>query len=221
MSSQSRKQTFSPRVLAQEVSSRLEKEYPGRAATLCALKHKGPYQLLVATILSAQCTDERVNQVTPELFTKYPSPDALAASNPEALEEIVRPTGFYHAKASNLIGMASTLGRSFGSKVPKEMEDLVTLPGVGRKTANVIRSVAYNLPGFPVDTHVARLTMRLGLTSQKDPNKIEAEVSPLLDQNDLGAFSLRLILHGRKVCKARTPLCAECVLDDICPSATP
>jgi endonuclease-3 len=206
--------------MIREIAARLEKEYPGKASDLCTLKHDSPYQLLVATILSAQCTDDRVNQVTPRLFERYSSPEALAASDPYELEEIVKPTGFYHAKASNLIGMASALVGRFGGKVPKDMRDLVTLPGVGRKTANVILSVAYSLPGFPVDTHVTRLAIRLGLTTQKDPNKIEAEVSALLDQSELGAFSSRLILHGRRICKARSPLCAECVLSDICPSST-
>ncbi|HXQ63126.1 MAG TPA: endonuclease III, partial [Acidimicrobiales bacterium] len=161
---------------AREVVSRLGREYPGTAADLCALEHHGPFQLLVATILSAQCTDERVNMVTPGLFAAYPTPEALAAARLEDLEERIRSTGFFRSKAKNLVGMACAVTDRFDGEVPSSMEDLTSLPGVGRKTANVVRSVAMGLPGLPVDTHVGRLTRRLGLTAQTDPVKVESEI---------------------------------------------
>jgi endonuclease III len=204
---------------ARTVAERLASVYPGSARELCALKFETPFQLLAATILSAQSTDVRVNIVAPELFKEYPDPASLAGAEPEAVEEIVRSTGFFRAKTKSLIGMATAVTERFGGEVPREMEDLVTLPGVGRKTANVLRSVAYDLPGLPVDTHVGRLTRRLGLTKQMDPVKVEREVSPLVPPEQLGALSLRLILHGRAVCVARKPRCPDCVLCDICPSS--
>jgi len=204
---------------AREVVSRLGREYPGTAAELCALEHDGPFQLLVATILSAQCTDERVNMVTPGLFAAYPTPGALAAARLEDLEERIRSTGFFRSKAKNLVGMARAVTDRFAAEVPSSMEDLTSLPGVGRKTANVVRSVAMGLPGLPVDTHVGRLTRRLGLTAQTDPVKVESEIDALVPSEEWGALSVRLILHGRKVCRARSPRCEECVLADICPSA--
>jgi len=204
---------------ANEVTARLAKEYPGSAKDLCALDHDGPFQLLVATILSAQTTDERVNMVTPGLFAAYPAPEALAAAPLEDLEERIRSTGFFRSKAKALKGMAEALVTRFGGDVPSAMEDLVTLPGVGRKTANVVRSVDMDLPGLPVDTHVGRLARRLGLTKQTDPDKVELELDVLVPEPERGTLSLRLILHGRRVCKARFTLCDECVLVDICPSA--
>jgi endonuclease III len=202
------------------VASRLVEEYPGSARELCALNFETPFQLLAATILSAQSTDVRVNMVTPELFAAYPDPASLAAADPEAVEEIVRSTGFFRAKTRSLIGMARAVTERFGGEVPHDMEDLVTLPGVGRKTANVLRSVAFDLPGLPVDTHVGRLTRRLGLTTSTDPVKIEHEINAMVPAEELGALSLRLILHGRAVCVARRPRCADCILSDICPSST-
>ncbi len=207
------------RARAGEVAARLARTYPGQARDLCALRFETPFQLLVATILSAQSTDVRVNLVTPELFHRYPDPASLAAAEPEALEAIIRSTGFFRAKTRNLIGMAAALVERFGGEVPTALEDLVTLPGVGRKTANVVRSVAFDLPGLPVDTHVGRLARRLGLSAASDPVKVEAEVSGLLAPEQLGAFSLRLILHGRAVCVARRPRCEQCVLADLCPSS--
>ena len=204
---------------AREVTARLASEYPGSARELCALHHDGPFQLLVATILSAQCTDERVNAVTPELFGAYPTPQALASADMAQLEAIIRPTGFFRSKARNLVGMADGLCSRFGGEVPTSMEDLTTLPGVGRKTANVVRSVAMGLPGLPVDTHVGRLTRRLGLTSETDPVKVERDLDALVPPAGRGTFSLRLILHGRAVCRARRPQCEMCVLVDLCPSA--
>jgi endonuclease-3 len=195
-------------------------EFPGTAEELCALRHKNPFELLVATILSAQCTDERVNMVTPVLFARYPDASALAVADPEVIEEIIHSTGFFRAKSRNLIGMASALAERFDGEVPTRREDLVTLPGVGRKTANVIRSVAFDLPGLPVDTHVGRLAVRLGLTAETDPVKVELALDKLVPATERGAFSLRLILHGRKTCVARTPRCTTCVLGDFCPSST-
>ena len=202
------------------VVERLATSYPGDARELCALRHRDPFELLVATILSAQCTDARVNEVTPRVFEAYPDPVALAGADPAVLEERIRPTGFFRAKAASLLGMSSALVERFDGKVPRALEDLVTLPGVGRKTANVVRSVAFGEPGLPVDTHVKRLAGRLGLTDSADPDKIEAELCALVPKADWGALSLRLILHGRAVCVARRPRCGECVLADVCPSAS-
>lgn len=199
--------------------TRLADEYPGEARQLCALVHDDPFQLLVATILSAQTTDEAVNKVTPELFRRWPAPADLAAANPAELEEVVHPTGFFRSKARSLIGMATALEDRFAGQVPRRMEDLVTLPGVGRKTANVVRSVAFDLPGLPVDTHVGRLTRRLGLTTNDDPVKVEADLDALVPPAERGRLSLRLIQHGRRICTARRPLCEDCVLADFCPSA--
>lgn len=191
-------------------------EYP---EALCELDHQSPFQLLAATILSAQTTDARVNMVTPALFARYPTPAALAAADVGELEEIVRSTGFYQNKAKSLIGMATALVERFDGAVPTELDDLVTLPGVGRKTGNVVRSVAFGLPGLPVDTHVGRLSRRLALTTEDDPVKVELELNAYLPPADRGPFSLRMILHGRRVCDARAPRCGDCVLEDICPSS--
>jgi endonuclease-3 len=204
---------------AVEVVRRLAGEYPGTAKELCALKFENPYQLLVATILSAQSTDETVNKVTPAVFERYPTPEDLANANPEELEKLIYPTGFFRSKAKSLIGMARALVERFGGEVPRDLDDLVTLPGVGRKTANVVRSVAFDLPGLPVDTHVARLVRRLKLTNETDPVKIELDLNGIIEPDEQGKLSLRLILHGRKVCTARKPRCDICVLNDICPSA--
>ncbi len=201
------------------VDERLEERFPGTAKELCALDHRNPFELLVATILSAQCTDERVNLTTPALFARYPDAAALAAANPEDVEALIRPAGFFRSKTRNLLGMAAGLTERFGGEVPTAMEDLVTLPGVGRKTANVVRSVAFDLPGLPVDTHVQRLATRLGLTTATDPVAIEQELDKMVPAARRGTFSLRLILHGRATCRARRPHCSQCVLADICPSA--
>jgi endonuclease-3 len=203
------------------VVERLAWEYPGDARTLCALNHDSPFQLLIATILSAQCTDEMVNKVTPTVFARYPTPADLAHADPEEVEVLIHPTGFFRQKTKSLIGMAQALGERFDGEVPTALEDLVTLPGVGRKTGNVIRSVAFDLPGLPVDTHVTRLSKRLKLTNETDPVKIELDLNGLIPPEERGALSLRLILHGRKICIARKPRCAECLLVDICPSAYP
>lgn len=201
------------------VAERLAERYPGSAAQLCALRHDGPYQLLAATILSAQCTDARVNMVTPVLFERYPTVFDLAAADPGEVEVIIRSTGFFRAKTASLLGMAQAVVTRHAGEVPQTMEQLVALPGVGRKTANVVRSVAFGLPGLPVDTHVGRLARRLGLTVEQDPVKVERDLCGYLRPAEWGALSLRLILLGREVCTARRPRCAQCPLADICPSA--
>jgi endonuclease III len=200
------------------VIERLAQEYPDAES---ALVHDNAFQLLAATILSAQTTDENVNKVTPELFAKYPTPRDLAHADPEAVETIVHSTGFFRSKTKNLLGMARMVDEEFGGEVPTELDDLVKLPGVGRKTGNVVRSVAFDLPGLPVDTHVGRLSRRLKLTNETDPVKAELDLNALVPPEERGRFSLRLILHGRRVCFARNPDCAGCVLVDICPSADP
>jgi endonuclease III len=203
---------------------RLAEVYPGTAAELCALDFADPFQLLAATILSAQSTDARVNMVTPALFVAYPDPASLAAANPEDVAELVRSTGFFRSKTKSLIGMAAAVVERFGGEVPTALEDLVTIPGVGRKTGNVVRSVAFGLPGLPVDTHVLRVSRRLGLTeglpapAQSDAVKVEHELNTLIAAPERGAFSLRVILHGRHTCVARKPRCGACPLADYCPS---
>lgn len=204
------------RTRATEVLARLKQIYPEAS---CELAHDDAFQLLVATILSAQCTDVRVNMVTPALFAEYPTVELLALADIGRVEEMVRSTGFYQTKARNLIAMAHGVVDRFGGEVPCEIDDLVTLPGVGRKTANVLRSVAFNLPGLPVDTHVGRLSRRLGLTSHEDAVKVEHELMAMLPSSEWGEFSLRLILHGRRVCDAKKPRCGDCDLADICPSS--
>ncbi|MDQ2725975.1 MAG: endonuclease III [Actinomycetota bacterium] len=204
---------------AKATVERLATEYPGDARDLCELDFSTPWELLVATVLSAQTTDVRVNLVTPGLFARYPTPADLAAAEPAALEEMIRSTGFFRSKARSLLGLARAVVDNFGGQVPTAMPDLVTLPGVGRKTANVVRSVALGAPGLPVDTHVSRLAGLLGLTTETDPVRIETEVGSLLARAQWGSFSLRLILHGRRVCVARRPRCEDCVLADFCPSA--
>ena len=201
---------------AKEIATRLEVLYPKAE---CELTHSNAYELLAATILSAQCTDVRVNMVTPALFAKYPTPLALAEANPTELETIIRSTGFYQNKAKNLIGMGRNVVDRFASVIPHEMEDLVTLPGVGRKTANVLRSVVFDLPGLAVDTHVGRLSRRLGLTTEEDPVKVERVLNGFIDPPEWGRFGLRLILHGRRVCDAKKPKCSICEFEDICPSS--
>jgi endonuclease III len=214
-----------PKGRARLTIERLAECYPGRAKDLCALRFETPFQLLAATILSAQSTDARVNMVTPALFAAYPDAASLAAANPEDVEEIIRSTGFFRAKTRSLIGMASAVRERFDGEVPTELSDLVTIPGVGRKTGNVLRSVAYGLPGLPVDTHVLRVSQRLRLTerlpapAQKDAVKVELELNTLIPAPERGVFSLRVILHGRDTCVARKPRCGACPLADFCPSA--
>jgi endonuclease-3 len=194
-------------------------EYTGSAQDLCALDFQTPFQLLVATVLSAQTTDERVNMVTPKVFARYPEPADLGHADQDELEGLIHSTGFFRSKAQSLIGLGRAIDERFGGEVPANMEDLVSLPGVGRKTANVVLSVGFGLPGLAVDTHVTRLTRLLGLTESTDAVRIESDVTALLPPQEWGSFGLRLILHGRRVCIARRPHCADCVLADFCPSS--
>jgi endonuclease-3 len=185
----------------------------------CALKHTNAYELLVATILSAQTTDERVNMVTPALFARYPAVTDLAHADPAELEMIIQSTGFFRSKAKNLIGMAQAVVARFDGEIPVALDDFVTLPGVGRKTGNVVRSVWFHEPGLPVDTHVTRLAGRLRLTDEIDPVKIERDLGAMVPPEEWGLLSLRLIEHGRQVCDARRPRCDVCGLAPLCPSA--
>ena len=185
----------------------------------CALQHKNAFQLLVATILSAQCTDERVNKVTPGLFQKYPTPQDFAALSQPVLEEEIRSTGFFRNKAKNIIGMANKLVTDFGAQVPRTMEEMLTLPGVARKTANVVLGTAYGIPtGIVVDTHVFRIAHRLKLSNQKTPEKVEQDLLKLVPCQRWISFGHQMIWFGRKICQARKPLCAECPLESICDS---
>jgi endonuclease-3 len=195
---------------------RLTEIYPAA----CELDHSNPFELTIATILSAQTTDRAVNSVTPELFARYPTAADLAAADPADVERIIKATGFFRAKTASIVACARALVERFGGEVPPRMEDLVTLPGIGRKTANVILGVAFEIPGFAVDTHVTRLTNRLKLVATKEPEKIEAIVTRMVPPAEWTGLSLRLILHGRRVCDARRPRCEECVLNDFCPSST-
>ncbi|WP_339375495.1 endonuclease III [Chroogloeocystis siderophila] len=202
---------------ALEILNRLQRLYPEAP---CTLNYATPVQLLVATILSAQCTDERVNQVTPELFRRFPDAVAIANADLAELEAIIRPTGFYRNKAKNIQAACRILVQEYGGNVPARMEKLLTLPGVARKTANVVLAHAYDIHvGVTVDTHVKRLSYRLGLTKHTDPLHIERDLMRLLPQEDWENWSIRLIYHGRAICKARNPLCDACVLADLCPSA--
>lgn len=203
------------RARAPRVVERLKDAYPAA----CELDHQTPYQLLVATILSAQTTDRRVNEVTPALFARYPEPVDLAAADPAKVEEVIKSTGFFRSKTRAIIGCARQLVERFGGQVPPRMEDLTTLPGIGRKTANVILGVGFGVPGFPVDTHVNRLSNRLRLVATKDPAKIERIICSMVPRREWTDLSLRLILHGRRVCLARRPRCEQCILSDICPSS--
>jgi endonuclease-3 len=202
---------------ALEILIILKRLYPDAT---CSLTYQTPVQLLVATILSAQCTDERVNLVTPVLFSRFPDAISLANADREELESIIRSTGFYRNKAKNIQGACQKIVSEFGGEVPKQMEKLLTLPGVARKTANVVLSHAFGInQGVTVDTHVTRLSARLGLTEETNPVKIERDLMRLLPQPDWENFSIRIIYHGRAVCKARKPNCSECKLSHICPSA--
>ncbi len=196
------------------ILDRLDEAYP---AATCALEHKNPFQLLVSTILSAQCTDERVNQVTPTLFTKYPSPEAFAYANPRELQQHIRPTGFFRNKTKSIIGASKKIVEEFGGQVPRTMEQILTLPGVARKTANVVLGTAYGIPsGIVVDTHVHRLSGRLDLSRNHDPKKIEQDLLAIIPEEKWILFSHQLIWHGRRVCQARKPRCMQCNLERLC-----
>ncbi len=203
---------------ALEILIRLKRLYTDAA---CTLTYQTPVQLLVATILSAQCTDQRVDQVTPELFRRFPDATALAAADRDLLENLIRSTGFYRNKAKNIQGACRKILTDFNGQVPQRMEELLTLPGVARKTANVVLAHAYGInAGVTVDTHVKRLSYRLGLTQHTDPVRIERDLIKLLPQPEWEHWSIRLIYHGRAVCLARKPACDRCVLADLCPTAT-
>jgi endonuclease III len=200
---------------ARQVAEGLKREYP---AATCALVHDTPFELLIATILSAQCTDERVNIVTKDLFAKYPRPAALAAVPIKRLEKLIQSTGFFRNKAKNIRDCCVKLVEEHGGEVPRTLDELVRLPGVGRKTANVVLGTAFGIPsGVVVDTHVTRLSQRLGLTDHEDAVKIERDLMQQLPQEEWIDFSHRMIWHGRRICKARRPLCGSCMLDKICP----
>jgi endonuclease-3 len=202
---------------AGKILTLLKEHYP---AATCSLNYETPVQLLVATILSAQCTDERVNLVTPQLFTRFPDAVSLAQAEREDLETLIRSTGFYRNKAKNIQGACRRIVEELGGEVPQTMEELLTLPGVARKTANVVLANAFNIiVGVTVDTHVKRLSGRLGLTQETEPQKIEQDLMKLLPQPDWERFSISMIFHGRAVCKARKPNCGECFLASLCPSA--
>ena len=207
----------SQRQRALEIMVRLKRLYPNAA---CSLNYETPVQLLVATILSAQCTDERVNKVTPNLFSRFPDAISLAGADPEELENLVRSTGFYRNKAKNIRGACQMIVTEYDGRVPNTMEKLTKLPGVARKTANVVLAHGFGInEGVTVDTHVKRLSNRLGLTKHKEPVKIERDLMKLLPQPDWENWSIRLIYHGRAVCKARKPGCEVCDLAQLCPSA--
>jgi endonuclease-3 len=202
-----------------EILKRLKKEFP-EART--ALAFSNPLELLISTILSAQCTDVRVNMVTPALFAKYPTVKHFARAEQQELELDIKSTGFYHNKAKNIIGAAQTIVEKFGGIVPQTMEELLELPGVGRKTANCVLGGAFGIQsGIVVDTHVLRLSKRLGLTNEDNPEKVEQDLLKIVPKKDWYLFSNLLILHGRKTCNARKPLCGTCMLADICPSYIP
>jgi endonuclease-3 len=200
---------------AAEILRLLQATYPDAD---CELNFNNPFQLLVATVLSAQCTDARVNDVTKVLFKRYPKPKDLAAADRSELEEIIKSTGFFRAKANSLLGLANKLVTDYNSEVPVELDELVKLPGVGRKTANVVRGEAFDLPGLTVDTHFGRLVRRFGWTTETDPVKVEFAIADLFEPKDWTNLSQTLIWHGRRRCHARKPACGACPVAELCPS---
>jgi endonuclease III len=197
-----------------EILKRLDKMYPNAT---CALAHRTPWELLVATILSAQCTDKRVNEVTPGLFAKYPAPADFAAVRPEVLAQDIRSTGFFNNKAKSIVGAARRVVSEFGGQVPRTMEEMLTIPGAARKTANVVLGTAYGIAsGIVVDTHVTRVANRLDLTQNSDPVKIEQDLLKVVPREKWILFAHQIILHGRALCAARKPKCAECGLNELC-----
>ncbi len=196
------------------ILEKLDQAYP---AAMCELTHDNPFQLLVSTILSAQCTDVRVNQVTQTLYKKYASPEAFAYANPKELEQEIRPTGFFRNKTKSIMGASKAVVETFGGKVPRTMEEILTLPGVARKTANVVLGTAYGIAsGIVVDTHVQRIAGRLDLSRNTDPKKIEQDLMQVIPQDKWILFSHQIIWHGRRVCQARKPRCMECNLEKLC-----
>jgi endonuclease-3 len=197
-----------------EILRRLDRMYPDAE---CALHHSNPWELLVATILSAQCTDKRVNEVTPGLFAKYPTIEDFAAVRPEVLAQDIKSTGFFNNKAKSIVGAARRVVSEFGAKVPRTMDEMLTIPGAARKTANVVLGTAYGIAsGVVVDTHVSRIAHRLDLTKNTDPVKIEQDLAKILPENRWIRFAHQIIMHGRALCVARNPKCSECALNDLC-----
>jgi endonuclease III len=207
--------TARKKLRAKAVYKILTKTYPN---VRCELDYKNPYQLLVATVLSAQCTDKRVNQTTPALFKRYGGIKKMAAADIRELEQLVKSTGFFRAKARNIKALSQKILTDFNGQVPAELEKLITLPVVGRKTANVVLGHGFNIPGITVDTHFGRLSRRFGWSDKKDPVKVEFEVGELITQKEWTNLSQRLIWHGRRVCHSRKPACGACVLAKLCPS---
>jgi len=203
------------KVRAKVIYRQLSKSYPN---VRCELDYKNAFQLLVATVLSAQCTDKRVNQTTPALFKKYPNPQKMAKADLRDIQKLVKSTGFFRAKAKNIKGLSNVIAEQFDGNVPNNLEDLITLPGVGRKTANVVLGHAFGIPGITVDTHFGRLSRRFGWSKQNNPVKIEFEVGELIPEKEWTNLSQRMIWHGRRVCHSRKPACGACALAKLCPS---
>ena len=203
------------KVRAKVIYRQLSKNYPN---VRCELDYKNAFQLLVATVLSAQCTDKRVNQTTPALFKKYPNPQKMAKADLKDIQNLVKSTGFFRAKAKNIKGLSNKIMEEFDGKVPSNLEDLITLPGVGRKTANVVLGHAFGIPGITVDTHFGRLSRRFGWSKQNNPVKVEFEVGELIPEKEWTHLSQRMIWHGRRVCHSRKPACGACALAKLCPS---
>ena len=212
---QKQRSSRSRQVQVEQIVAALKNEYPDAQ---CALQYQNPFQLMIATILSAQCTDVRVNKVTPDLFKKYPSVQSFASASQADLEEMIRTTGFFRNKSKSIIGASQRIMNQYGGQVPRDMESLLTLPGVARKTANVVLGTAFGTAsGVVVDTHVFRITHRLGLSKGKTPEKVEMDLMKSIPPDEWINFSHRLIHHGRKVCIARKPACERCVLEEVCP----
>jgi endonuclease-3 len=203
------------KVRAKVIYRQLSKNYPN---VRCELDYKNAFELLVATVLSAQCTDKRVNQTTPALFKKYPNPQKMAKADLRDIQKLVKSTGFFRAKAKNIIGLSNIIAEQFDGNVPSNLEDLITLPGVGRKTANVVLGHAFGIPGITVDTHFGRLSRRFGWSKQSNPVKVEFEVGELIPEKEWTNLSQRMIWHGRRVCHSRKPACGACALAKLCPS---
>jgi len=203
------------KVRAKVIYRQLSKSYPN---VRCELDYKNAYQLLVATVLSAQCTDKRVNQTTPALFKKYPNPQKMAKADLRDIQKLVKSTGFFRSKAKNIKSLSNIIAEQFDGNVPSNLEDLITLPGVGRKTANVVLGHAFGIPGITVDTHFGRLSRRFGWSKQSNPVKVEFEVGELIPQKEWTNLSQRMIWHGRRVCHSRKPACGACALAKLCPS---
>ena len=210
-----RKSLPEKKVRAKAIYRQLTKSYPN---VRCELDYNSAFQLLVATVLSAQCTDKRVNQTTPALFKKYPNPKKMAKADLKDIQRLVKSTGFFRAKAKNIKGLSNKIMEEFDGDVPSNLDDLITLPGVGRKTANVVLGHAFGIPGITVDTHFGRLSRRFGWSKQSDPVKVEFEVGELISEKEWTNLSQRMIWHGRRVCHSRKPACGACPLAKLCPS---